>query len=241
MDNFNNLYLPFPTAWFLWHSNPNQLELFKPQFSTFVSHLFWMSKISALEQVWLFWDKGSSDLIWVFFYPKIWLPWVPIQDIPWTLSTPVPISSPAHFQPRPSPSLPDHHIWVQHSNIGKILNFFPQLRIKYGNKVPNSDFRSRNCKEHYLQGVRHMKICPCLSSPILRHSHLPWEISLAPLQLFLPQRAEETSFLETQILLTAQWKSLIFKKYCKKNSKYLSRLQQPVQNLLQQIPMGKGW
>lgn len=185
--------------------------------------------------------RWSSDLIWVFFYPKIWLPWVPIQDIPWTLSTPVPISSPAHFQPRPSPSLPDHHIWVQHSNIGKILNFFPQLRIKYGNKVPNSDFRSRNCKEHYLQGVRHMKICPCLSSLILRHSHLPWEISLAPLQLFLPQRAEETSFLETQILLTAQWKSLIFKKYCKKISKYLSRLQQPVQNLLQQIPMGKGW
>lgn len=79
---------------------------------------------------------------------------------------------PCSFPALSFPSLPDHHIWVQHSNIGKILNFFPQLRIKHGNKVLNSDFRSRNCKEHYLQGVRHMKICPCLSSQILKHSHL---------------------------------------------------------------------
>lgn len=131
--------------------------------------------------------------------------------------------------------------WFQwHSNPNH-LELLPLVRIKYGKKVLNSDFKSRNCKEHYLQGVRHMKICPCLSSQILRHSHPPREISLPSLQLFFPWIGEETSFLETQIL--QHNKSLWFLKNIvkKKFSKYLSRLQQPVQNLLQFIPMGKGW
>lgn len=110
MDSFENLYLPLPIAWFQWHSSPNHLELFKPQFSTFGENQIWKKK------------------------------------------------------------------------------------------VLNSDFKSRNCKERYLQGVRHMKICPCLSSQILRHSHLPREISLPSLQLFFPWIGEETSFLETQTL-----------------------------------------
>lgn len=42
-------------------------------------------------------------------------------------------------------------------------------------------------------------------------------------------------------LIHSTMKVFDFLKYCKKFSKYLSRLQQPVQNLLQQIPMGKGW
>lgn len=41
MDKLDNLYLPFPIAWFQCHSNLNQLELTKPQFSTFGENQVW--------------------------------------------------------------------------------------------------------------------------------------------------------------------------------------------------------
>lgn len=41
VGTFDNLYLPLPTAWYQWHSNMNQLGLFKPQFSTFGETQVW--------------------------------------------------------------------------------------------------------------------------------------------------------------------------------------------------------
>lgn len=72
-----------------------------------------------------------------------------------TLSITVSISSPAHFQPHLSSSLratsPDHHIWLPLLQATlkrwEILNFFPWLRIRNGNKLLSSYFRGKHGQE----------------------------------------------------------------------------------------------
>lgn len=99
-----------------------------------------------------------------------------------TLSITVSISSPAHFQPHLSSSLrasslPDHHIWLPLLQATlkrwEILNFFPWLRIRNGNKLLSSYFRGKHgqeLQEIYLpeteerQEGSHLKICTCHSS-----------------------------------------------------------------------------